>query len=254
MIMDNRQVNEEEEKWDGAKIDRSAFSKFLLHSEAYYRDYFLKLVRSFISSARDKSILVLGAYSWYPYIYRNGISPKKITCINISKNELLVGLRLSSTITDVEIEFKKMDAHSLAFKDNSFDIIFGTSILHHLDFNKSLKEIRRVLKNNGQIIFREPLGINPITNLIRFFTPKARTKNERPLRLKELKLIKDNFVTDFYFEQLWAVFFSAFSSFVFKNPKNVFTKTGFFLDLFFEKNVPLVKFIFRSVIIKGIKR
>ena len=45
-----------------------------------------------------------------------------------------------------------MDANKLQFPDNSFDVVFGSSILHHLDINQTLDEITRVLKPNGKLV------------------------------------------------------------------------------------------------------
>ncbi|MCF6242172.1 MAG: methyltransferase domain-containing protein [Bacteroidales bacterium] len=60
-----------------------------------------------------------------------------------------------------KVNFKIEDAMALSFKDNSFDVVYGSSILHHLDFEKSLTEIIRVLKPKGKLIFAEPNMINP---------------------------------------------------------------------------------------------
>lgn len=54
------------------------------------------------------------------------------------------------------------DAELLPFSDESFDIILGVSILHHLDIHKSLLESKRVLKKGGKIIFSEPNMLNPL--------------------------------------------------------------------------------------------
>lgn len=59
------------------------------------------------------------------------------------------------------IEFKLEDAMNLSFEDNSFQVVFGSSVLHHLDFQKSLKQIYRVLKPGGKMVFAEPNMINP---------------------------------------------------------------------------------------------
>ena len=60
-----------------------------------------------------------------------------------------------------QVNFKVDYAMSLSFADKSFDVVFGSSVLHHLDFEKSLKEILRVLKSGGRMIFAEPNMINP---------------------------------------------------------------------------------------------
>jgi ubiquinone/menaquinone biosynthesis C-methylase UbiE len=59
------------------------------------------------------------------------------------------------------ITFKAEDAMKLSFDNESFDVVFGSSILHHLDFEKSLNEIYRVLKPGGRLVFAEPNMINP---------------------------------------------------------------------------------------------
>lgn len=59
------------------------------------------------------------------------------------------------------VEFKVMDAHSLDFESDSFDLICGCSVLHHLDWSSALKEFLRVLRPNGKIIFSEPNLWNP---------------------------------------------------------------------------------------------
>jgi len=50
-----------------------------------------------------------------------------------------------------------MDAHSLAFGDSIFDEIVCFEVLEHLDSPiKALKEFRRVLKENGEIMISVP--------------------------------------------------------------------------------------------------
>ncbi len=94
---------------------------------------------------------------------------------------------------NVNINFEIMDAESLSFKDNEFDIICGTGILHHLNLNKSIGEIKRCLKPNGEAIFVEPLGHNPLINFFRCLTPSFRSKDEHPLKIKDIELIKKEF-------------------------------------------------------------
>lgn len=57
--------------------------------------------------------------------------------------------------------FEEADAHQLKYADASFDIVFGSSIIHHLDMMISLKEVYRVLKPGGKMVFAEPNMINP---------------------------------------------------------------------------------------------
>jgi SAM-dependent methyltransferase len=50
---------------------------------------------------------------------------------------------------------------SLEFESNIFDVVFGSSVLHHLEFNRAINEILRVLKPGGRMVFAEPNMLNP---------------------------------------------------------------------------------------------
>ncbi|MDR1339918.1 MAG: class I SAM-dependent methyltransferase [Prevotellaceae bacterium] len=65
------------------------------------------------------------------------------------------------------VKFLVEDAMSLSFKDNTFDVIYGSSVLHHLDMPTALSEFYRVLRpaankgKPGKLIFAEPNMLNP---------------------------------------------------------------------------------------------
>jgi len=79
-----------------------------------------------------------------------------ITAIDISP-ELLEMAKAKYKVPN----FVLGDAMKLSYPDNSFDVIFGSSVLHHLDMEKTCVELFRVLKKDGRIIFAEPNMINP---------------------------------------------------------------------------------------------
>lgn len=77
-----------------------------------------------------------------------------------------IGLDISFELVRIAKEkgrgmFVVGDTEFLPFKEKSFNDVIGISILHHVDVDKSLKEIGRVLKNNGRIVFTEPNMMNP---------------------------------------------------------------------------------------------
>ncbi len=72
-------------------------------------------------------------------------------------------------------EFLMMDAESLQFEDNSFDLVVEYGVLHHLDFSAAMNEIRRVLKPDGAAICTEALAHNPLIRAYRNRTPELRT-------------------------------------------------------------------------------
>ncbi len=89
--------------------------------------------------------------------------------------------------------FMVMDAESTAFPTASFDLVCGTGIIHHLDVERSLDEIARLLRPGGVAIFMEPLGHNPFLNLFRRLTPSLRTPDEHPLRVGDLVAMRSRF-------------------------------------------------------------
>ncbi len=93
-------------------------------------------------------------------------------------------------------EFLVGDAHATGLPDDSFDLIVGSSILHHLDLRVALEEIRRILRPGGRAVFLEPMWHNPLLRLGRALTPSARTPDEHPLTTADWDLcasIFDNF-------------------------------------------------------------
>jgi SAM-dependent methyltransferase len=79
----------------------------------------------------------------------------KITAVDIS-NDLLMNARKRS----LQVNMIEADICRLPFRNEYFDEIVGSSILHHLDIDLGLKEIYRVLKKGGRIRFTEPNYLN----------------------------------------------------------------------------------------------
>lgn len=101
--------------------------------------------------------------------------------------------------------FHVMDGHALTFADETFDLVIGNGILHHLDCAIALDEIHRVLKPGGRAIFQEPLAGSPLMALFRRATPSARTPDERPFSEADLRQLERNWqVESRYFGMLTA--------------------------------------------------
>src|SRR5712692_2342425 len=59
------------------------------------------------------------------------------------------------------VRFMIGDAHLLPFNSGAFDAVYGCSVLHHLDVEVALREVRRVLRPGGHLVFSEPNLLNP---------------------------------------------------------------------------------------------
>lgn len=103
------------------------------------------------------------------------------------------------------LTFTVMDAENTTFTNSCFDLICGSSILHHLNVTKAYDEIRRILKPDGRAVFLEPLGHNPLINLYRKRTPTLRSPDEHPLLIKDLQAAGE------FFSSLTINYFHLFS-------------------------------------------
>src|SRR5574341_1361724 len=73
------------------------------------------------------------------------------------------------------VSFQAMDCEALGFRDDAFDLILVSGVLHHLDLRRAYAELARVLKPDGAVICSEALGHNPVIQLYRRLTPGLRT-------------------------------------------------------------------------------
>jgi ubiquinone/menaquinone biosynthesis C-methylase UbiE len=104
------------------------------------------------------------------------------------------------------VRFLTMNAEALTFPDESFDLVFGRAIVHHLDLKRCFAEVSRVLRTNGVAVFFEPMGHNPVINLYRQRTPDIRTPDEHPLLMTDFTLARQHFArVDTIFYGLFSV-------------------------------------------------
>ena len=81
-----------------------------------------------------------------------------ISAIDISPDLVKIA---KENIKAPNVTFKIDNAYNTTFLNNEFDLIVGSSVLHHLDIDKALSEFYRILKDDGVIIFTEPNMLNP---------------------------------------------------------------------------------------------
>ncbi|HEY3939666.1 MAG TPA: class I SAM-dependent methyltransferase [Bryobacteraceae bacterium] len=117
------------------------------------------------SGLNEKSrVLEIGCGTGF-FTERFAATGATIFAVDISP-ELLVKARsrnLPDRVTFIEKRFEECDA------EGPFDAIIGSSILHHLDIDKSIERIKELLKRGGSIGFAEPNMLNPQVYLERRF-------------------------------------------------------------------------------------
>lgn len=231
-------------------LDRARYDSALSHAAHLYREKRIRTAGNILRRKDGGKFLEIGCRTWPDFLGHQGVRPSELYCINISEAELDTG-RARLHETSLRPIFKVMDAHNLEFEDGYFDAVFGTGILHHLDLDRSLNEIRRVLKPDGLMVFGEPLDNNPVGRLVRRLSPHLRTPDEQALRHQELARIQESFDCTFHFEEMLSVPFGVLSRFLFKEPDNRLTRAAFKADEALLARFPRLGFYFRSVLIEG---
>ncbi|WP_068113651.1 class I SAM-dependent methyltransferase [Tropicimonas marinistellae] len=245
--MDKRAAREREFYNEG--LNRAAYDRSLNPAKVWFLEDRRNMARNVFVSRPNARVLEIGSATWFGWIETNGVHIHDLTCINISETELESGKHRAEGARN-QPDFLLMDAQDLAFPDGSFDIVFGAAILHHLDFERSVREIRRVLKPNGIMFFVEPLAINPVGKVVRFLTPRARTPDERPLGIREFRILNRHFDCHYTYEGLMSVPAGVLSAVVGADPKNALTRSAYVLDKALRR-IPGLGYLFRHVFIVG---
>jgi SAM-dependent methyltransferase len=141
-----------------------------------------------------------GSYAFF--LAERGAS---VTGIDISTTAIDQARNQARARGNQNVDFQVMNAESLALSDESFALVCGTAILHHLDLSRAFSELVRTMKPEGSGVFIEPLGHNPLINLYRRLTPSLRTVDEHPLVLNDLALAHR------YFHDVEVEYFHLFS-------------------------------------------
>jgi SAM-dependent methyltransferase len=242
-------VQREQSAYDEG-LRRDAYNAVFRHTHHLSRQKRRRIVGELLRSVPHRTMLELGAVGWLPFLEENAIAPESLVCINISQRELDQGIA-AARHTRLQPSFRLMDAHRLAFPDRHFDVVFGISILHHLELETALRELRRVLKPGGLALFAEPLDNNPLAWLARWLTPRARTEDERPFRHGDLALMRCYFDCTFHFEQFFSVPLGLVSGLLQRHPDNPLTRAALRLDGSLVQTVPKLGPYYRHVLIAG---
>lgn len=144
---------------------------------------------------------------------------RSVCGIDISGVAIEQASRRAEDMALANTRFLVADAMATGFPDASFDLVFGSGIIHHLDVDVSLREIHRILRPGGIAIFKEPMVGNAVLRLYRRATPDTRSADEHPLTAEDLELAGEIFPrTRFSFFGLFTIGVVPFRNSVLKRP------------------------------------
>jgi 2-polyprenyl-3-methyl-5-hydroxy-6-metoxy-1,4-benzoquinol methylase len=100
----------------------------------------------------------------------------QVTGVDVGEH-LIAAARLLAEINDVRCEFQAANITDIPFDDNTYDVVLGIAILHHLsppDLRKALQETHRVLKEDGAAFFVETVEDSKVFDFIQNIFPRQK--------------------------------------------------------------------------------
>jgi len=171
----------DQERWN--KLGTERLKKIEQNSEDYiisdcpihYLGCYKELIE-LISPIQGKRILEIGCGTgdFSVWLAKQGAI---VTGVDIGA-DLIAGAKVLAKANQVECKFQQGDITALQFVDpNTYDIVIGLSILHHLskaDVLKAVRECHRIMNAEGIAIFYEPIENSKIFDFIQNLFPAGK--------------------------------------------------------------------------------
>jgi 2-polyprenyl-3-methyl-5-hydroxy-6-metoxy-1,4-benzoquinol methylase len=194
------------QEWEAAEIQRSAYEAAhtstdraaLLDSESNLARYLnppadtahsLEYAFHVLGDVRDRTVLEFGCGTGECTLLlaRRGA---QVQAVDISPELIAIAkTRLAVNGINAGVTFHTASVYDIPVADASVEVVFGMSILHHLDLALAAREVLRILKPGGRAIFREPVRNSMLMRFIRDLIPYRApdvSPFERPLKDGEL--------------------------------------------------------------------
>ena len=128
-------------------------------------------VSEFLGDLRGRDVLEVGCGLGVlsTLLARSGA---RVHAFDISPRSIEVARRRAELhgVADA-VELTVAAGEEMPYADESFDVVVGKGVLHHLDVTLAAPELHRVLRPGGRAAFSEPLGTNPVIAFARDHIP-----------------------------------------------------------------------------------
>lgn len=112
-----------------------------------------KVLRSELDRGFERSLEIGAGTGYFSLNLLQSGAVKEITCTDISPG-MVRALAANAQRLGLAVRAARAEAESLPFADQSFDLVLGHAVLHHLpDLEAAFAEFHRVLRPGGRIVF-----------------------------------------------------------------------------------------------------
>jgi SAM-dependent methyltransferase len=131
---------------------------FRMYSAPRYLWNIRERANLFLGDVRGRRLLEYGCGIGEEAVYFAKLGAQ-VVAIDISRAavELTKKRALYNGVGD-QVQVMLMDCTRTAFRDNSFELIHGLGILHHVGLERGLGEVKRLLRPGGRAVFLEHMG------------------------------------------------------------------------------------------------
>jgi ubiquinone/menaquinone biosynthesis C-methylase UbiE len=112
-----------------------------------------KLLGPELDDGYDRSLEIGAGTGYFSLNLLQAGIVSEATCTDISPG-MVATLARNAQLLGLEVRAARADAESLPFADESFDLVLGHAVLHHLpNLRRAFAEFHRVLRPGGRIVF-----------------------------------------------------------------------------------------------------
>ncbi len=185
-----------------------------LKAEAAFQNRRVQVAAEGGTEARDRFYYLADQARRAYHACLEGLAGKRVLIVGCSEGGVTPMARAGAIVTGIDIADEPirrlndviareglsdrargvvMNAEALEFPPGSFDCICCAGVLHHLDVEKAAASWARCLDQDGRVAMLEPMAWHPVVALYRLFTPSMRTRDEHPLKPRDIRILKRHF-------------------------------------------------------------
>ncbi len=152
----------------------------------------MRFIKKMLGDLRKKTLLDVGCGLGEASVYF-ALEGADVTAIDLSQKMLDATLKLAKK-NNVSVKTHKSAAEDFCLNDDTkFDIIYLGNLFHHVEIESTITRILRHIEKGGQLISWDPVAYNPLINIYRKIAREVRTKDEHPLKLRDIEVFKKYF-------------------------------------------------------------